>query len=261
MTQKSKNYGFISFSNKPDAEKAIREMHGAMLKRRPIKTNWATRNQKSQQSDLEFDQVSKETNPENCTVYVTNLPDRVTDEMILRHFEPFGRILGKPRLFEGKNFCFIKYENHDTATKAIVEGNGSELNGAVLKCWWGKENAADNQNGPSNNYTSHNNSGYQNNQQQMNPNQQQNMYQQYMQQYYSNPMYQQQCYQYWMQYQQQMMQQQQAGGQAGGQQYSYQQQQQAYQQQLQAYNQQQQQQPQQQAGTPQAGYPPNSYQN
>jgi len=27
-----------------DAEKAIREMHGSMLKTRPIKTNWATRN-------------------------------------------------------------------------------------------------------------------------------------------------------------------------------------------------------------------------
>ena len=38
---------FLLFSK--DAEKAIRDMSGAMLKRRPIKTNWATRNQKPQQ--------------------------------------------------------------------------------------------------------------------------------------------------------------------------------------------------------------------
>ena len=55
------------------------------------------------------------------------------DEVVMRHFESYGSIVGKPKLFEGKNFCFIKFDSHDTATKAIVEGNGSELNGAVLK--------------------------------------------------------------------------------------------------------------------------------
>ena len=29
-------------------------------------------------ADLDYDEVSKEASPENCTVYVTNLPDRVT---------------------------------------------------------------------------------------------------------------------------------------------------------------------------------------
>eukprot|EP00111_Clytia_hemisphaerica_P002862 TCONS_00008097-protein len=230
-TQKSKNYGFISFSNKPDAEKAIRDMHGAMLKRRPIKTNWATRSQKSENggqrsSELDYDEVTKESSPENCTVYVSNLPDRVTDEAIMRHFGDFGKIIGKPRLFEGKNFCFIRYDSHDTATSAICKGNGTELNGSILKCWWGKENAADNHNGPTSNYSSNRTQHVNVNQQ--NPQQQQAaMYQQYMQQYYSNPMLQQQYYQYWMQYQQMLQQQggganaQQQGG-AGGQ-YPYQQ--------------------------------------
>lgn len=257
VTQKSKNYGFISFSNKPDAEKAIRDMHGAMLRTRPIKTNWATRNQKTQQA-LDYDQVHSEAKEENCTVYVTNLPDRVTDDIVARHFGSFGKIIGKPKLFEGKNFCFIKFDSHDTATKAIVEGNGSELNGAVLKCWWGKENAADNVNGPSSNYsTNYSNSGYRNNQvnansqqQQQQQQQQQALYQQYMQ-YYSNPAYQQQYYQYWMQCQQMMQSQQQGAttqqGNAQQQQYPYYQQ--AYNQL--AYTQQQQ----------QGGYPPNSYQN
>ena len=51
----------------------------------------------------------------------------------MKHFNDFGKIISKPRLFEGKNFCFIKYDTHDAATKAIVEGNGTELNGSVLK--------------------------------------------------------------------------------------------------------------------------------
>ena len=51
----------------------------------------------------------------------------------MKHFADFGTIVSKPRLFEGKNFCFIKYDTHDAATKAIVEGNGTELGGSVLK--------------------------------------------------------------------------------------------------------------------------------
>lgn len=210
VTQKSKNYGFIGFANKPDAEKAIRDMSGAMLKRRPIKTNWATRNQKPQQtSNLDFDQVNKESSPSNCTVYVSNLPMRITDDEVMKHFADYGTIVSKPRLFEGKNFCFIKFDSHDVATKAIVEGNGTELNGSVLKCWWGKENSGDYHNGPSSNYSN-------NRMQQMNGNQK-NMYQQYMN-YYSSPMYQQQYYQYMMQYQQMMQQSGQQGGATGQQQ-------------------------------------------
>jgi len=261
MTQKSKNYGFISFVNKPDAEKAIRDMSGAMLKRRPIKTNWATRNQKPQQpTNLDFDQVSGESSISNCTVYVTNLPIRITDDEVMKHFADFGKIVSKPRLFEGKNFCFIKYDSHDAATKAIVEGNGTELGGSVLKCWWGKENSGDYHNGPSSNYSN-------NRMQHMNGNQQQQkqnaMYQQYMQ-YYSSPVYQQQYYQYMMQYQQQMMQQ--AGAQGGASASPQQQQQQQtgqYGQPYQGYNNYNQQQGGQQQGGAhsQGGYRPNTYQN
>jgi len=219
-TNKSKNYGFISFTNKPDAEKAIREMHGSMLKRRPIKTNWATRNQKSvPTTQLDYDEVYKETAESNCTVYVTNLPDGIAESALVEHFEPYGRIVGSPRIFEGKNFAFIKYDSHAAAATAIVKGNGSDLRGSTLKCWWGKDANTDG-GGPSNN--SHRSSGMSSNVNTYNPppgtpqdamsagqnpyaGMSQQQYQQYMQ-YYS----------YWMQQyqaQQQMMYQQQQGGQ------------------------------------------------
>lgn len=271
-SNKSKNYGFISFNNKPDAERAIREMHGAMLKRRPIKTNWATRNQNSKPSTLEYDQVYKETESDNCTVYVTNLPDRITEDMLLKHFEPYGKIVGNARLFEGKNFAFIRFESHAAAATAIVKSNGSELNGAILKCWWGKEDthgstqlpgSIRSYNNQSNTHSSSPTSPddmlqqqqqeQQQQQQQMTPQQ----YMQYIQQY--SPQYQQQYYQYWMQ-QYQLMQQ--GGQQPGAQQqagypYQYgQQQQQGWQGQQQPSQQQQQQQSQQSY----QGHPQN-YQN
>jgi len=228
-TNKSKNYGFVSFNNKPDAEKAIKDMQGAMLKRRPIKTNWATRNQNSKPTTLEYDQVYKETDTDNCTVYVTNLPDRITEELLVKHFEVFGKVAASPRLFEGKNFAFIRFESHAAAATAIVKCNGSELNGSILKCWWGKEDvhgggshggggsnrSYNNQSNRSNNHqTSSPTSPHemlsgqqQQQQQQMTPQQ----YMQYIQQY--APQYQQQYYQYWMQ--QYALQQQQAYQQGG----------------------------------------------
>jgi len=221
-TNKSKNYGFISFTNKPDAEKAIREMHGSMLKRRPIKTNWATRNQKSVPSQLDYDEVYKETGESNCTVYVTNLPDGISESALVEHFEPYGRIVGSPRIFEGKNFAFIKYDSHAAAATAIVKGNGSELRGSVLKCWWGKDANTDgggssNQTRPSNNTSNVNTyNPPPGTPQDMNSAASaaaQNPYAGMSQQQYAQYM---QYYQYWMQqYQAQQMMYQQQGGQPG----------------------------------------------
>ncbi|XP_047127463.1 cytotoxic granule associated RNA binding protein TIA1 isoform X1 [Hydra vulgaris] len=221
-TEKSKNYGFISFTNKPDAERAIRDMHGAMLKRRPIKTNWATRNQNSKPSQLDYDQVFKEVSESNCTVYVTNLPDRISDEVLVKHFEDCGKIVGTPRVFDGKNFAFIRFESHAAATTAIVKGNGSELNGAILKCWWGKDSESHQAGGDSYHQR------FQQHQQSLQPTpitdqQTYELQQQQMQQYMYNVYYQQQYYQYWMQ-QYQLMQQQ--GVQATPANYYYNQQQQ-----------------------------------
>jgi len=278
VTNKSKNIGFISFTNKPDAEKAIRDMHGAMLKTRPIKTNWATRNQNQRREELDYDEVYKATNVENCTVYVGGIPSNISDECVRRHFEDYGKMVDI-RIFAAKNYAFIKFESHAAAATAICKTNGTELNGSCLKCWWGKEGpdggssggGSSNFSSSSSNFSSSNTtqpdpSHYYN--QQMTPQQQQYM-QQYMQYYYW-------MHQYQLQVQQQMAAQQQQQQPAAGvqatppaaaapqqyQQYQQYQQPQApggyAQQQPQPMPQQQQQQP-----PPQQNpvYPPQSYQS
>jgi len=212
-TNKSKNYGFISFTNKPDAEKAIREMHGSMLKRRPIKTNWATRNQKAVPTQLEYDEVYKETAESNCTVYVTNLPDGISESALVEHFERYGRIIGSPRIFEGKNFAFIKYDAHAAAATAIVKGNGSELRGTVLKCWWGKDANTENMQSPHQNNARPTSNLHTYNPPSGTPAEQvtQNTYGMNQQQYMQYMQY----YQYWMQQYQAQQQQQQMYQQSG----------------------------------------------
>jgi len=229
VTNKSKNIGFISFTNKPDAEKAIRDMHGAMLKTRPIKTNWATRNQNQRREEMDYDEVYKATNVDNCTVYVGGIPNNVNDDAVRRHFEDYGKLIDL-RIFAAKNYAFIKFESHAAAATAICKTNGTELNGSCLKCWWGKEGPEGSSDrggggggggGHPSNFNSSNNAHQQNSnesapqlmsQQAMTPQQQQYM------QYMYNPYYQQQYYQYWMQQYQLQMQQMQANAQQHGQQ-------------------------------------------
>lgn len=214
VTNKSKNIGFISFTNKPDAEKAIRDMHGAMLKTRPIKTNWATRNQNQRREELDYDEVYKATNVENCTVYVGGIPSNISDDTVRRHFEDYGKMVDI-RIFAAKNYAFIKFESHAAAATAICKTNGTELNGSCLKCWWGKEGPdSGSSGGGSSNFNSSNSNFSSSNSNQPDPSQyyNQNMtpqQQQYMQ-YMYNPYYQQQYYQYWMQQYQLQMQQMQA---------------------------------------------------
>jgi len=217
VTNKSKNIGFISYSNKPDAEKAIRDMNGAMLKTRAIKTNWATRNQNQKREELDYDDVLRETESTNCTVYVGGIPANCQDSQIRHHFEEYGKVVDV-RIFPAKNYAFVRFDSHSSAATSICKTNGSDLLGSTLKCWWGKESPDAGGHRP-NNYNNHHNNYNKdaNNMQNMTPQQQQQYMQQYMQQQYQNPYYQQQYYQYWMQqyqYQQQMMQQQ--NGSAGG---------------------------------------------
>lgn len=233
VTNKSKNIGFISFTNKPDAEKAIRDMHGAMLKTRPIKTNWATRNQNQRREEMDYDEVYKATNVDNCTVYVGGIPNNVNDDAVRRHFEDYGKLIDL-RIFAAKNYAFIKFESHAAAATAICKTNGTELNGSCLKCWWGKEGPEGSDRGGgggggggSSNFNSSNSSSHHHQHQPPNSNEaapqlmsQQAMtpqQQQYMQ-YMYNPYYQQQYYQYWMQQYQLQMQQMQANAQQHGQQ-------------------------------------------
>ena len=226
VTNKSKNIGFISFTNKPDAEKAIRDMHGAMLKTRPIKTNWATRNQNQRREEMDYDEVYKATGQDNCTVYVGGIPNNVSDDAVRRHFEDYGKLVDL-RIFAAKNYAFIKFESHAAAATAICKTNGTELNGSCLKCWWGKEGPegasggggggggginynSNHQNQPPNSNDSAGAPQLMSQQPGMTPQQQQYM------QYMYNPYYQQQYYQYWMQQYQLQMQQMQANAQQHG---------------------------------------------
>ncbi len=55
----------------------------------------------------------------------------------------FGPVV-EIKLHKKGGYGFVKFELHDSAVKAIVEGHCRELQGRVLKCAWGKSAASSN---------------------------------------------------------------------------------------------------------------------
>ena len=84
--------------------------------------------------DLDYDEVFAQSSPTNCTVYVGGCTSG--DENALRRaFGNFGRIM-KVRYFKDWGYAFVRYDNKESACKAIVALHLTAVGGQVLKCNW-----------------------------------------------------------------------------------------------------------------------------
>lgn len=146
QTLKSKGYAFVSFVKKAEAENAILSMNGQWLGSRSIRTNWSTRKPppprdvrgKQNSKASTFDEVYSQSSPTNCTVYCGGLVNGISEELMNKVFSQYGTIQDI-RCFKDKGYAFIKFTTKDAATHAIENVHNTEINGQVVKCFWGKE--------------------------------------------------------------------------------------------------------------------------
>jgi len=150
-SHKSRGYGFVSFCEKADAERAMSEMNGKTIGRREVRINWAVRKQsigaasedeKSSttssnptrssitNSNTSLEQIIQ-TAPACCknTLYVGNLPSSCNEQLIREKFQLFGAIQ-EVRIFS--TYGFISFEQKEHAANAILEMNGKALDGGGL---------------------------------------------------------------------------------------------------------------------------------
>ncbi|KRT79637.1 RNA binding protein [Oryctes borbonicus] len=147
QTLKSKGYAFVSFVKKAEAENAIQAMNGQWLGSRSIRTNWSTRKPPPPRSEKPaakgkqptFEEVYNQSSPTNCTVYCGGFTNGITEELMQKTFSRFG-IIQDIRVFKDKGYAFIRFANKESATHAIENIHNTEINGQVVKCFWGKEN-------------------------------------------------------------------------------------------------------------------------
>ena len=92
-------------------------------------------------------QVYNQSSPTNCTVYCGGFTSTITEELITKTFSSFGTIKDII-VFKDKGYAFIKFKTKEAATRAIEATHNTEVNGSVVKCFWGKENGDPNSVGP-----------------------------------------------------------------------------------------------------------------
>lgn len=55
--------------------------------------------------------------------------------------QTFGELgnIQEVRVFKDKGYAFVRYDNKESATNAIIKYHGTEITGHIVKCSWGKE--------------------------------------------------------------------------------------------------------------------------
>ena len=162
-TGRSRGYGFVSFREREEAEKALSAMDGEWLGSRAIRCNWA--NQKGQPSYAQqqamvqmgmtpttpyghhsfptqgaqsYEMVVQQTPQWQTTAYVGNLTPYTTQNDLVPLFQNFGYVT-ETRFQSDRGFAFVKMDTHENAAMAICQLSGYQVNGRPLKCSWGKD--------------------------------------------------------------------------------------------------------------------------
>ncbi|KAK9829495.1 hypothetical protein WJX72_006199 [[Myrmecia] bisecta] len=135
-TGRSKGYGFVSFHEAQDAERAIQAMHGQYIGHRKIRCGRA-QHKPDTSGTLEYAAVHR-ADPTNANVYVGNLAPEVTDQELRRQFAPLGHVM-EVKTYRKGNYGFVQFQRHEDAVRAIIGMNGQLLGGKALKCSWGRQ--------------------------------------------------------------------------------------------------------------------------
>jgi len=128
---KSKGFGFVSFEEPGNAEKAVDDLNGKELNG---KTLYVGRAQKKSERAAELKRrfelmkMERMSRYQGVNLYVKNLDDAIDDERLRKEFAPFGTITSAKVMTDGnarsRGFGFVCFSSPEEATKAVTEMNG-----------------------------------------------------------------------------------------------------------------------------------------
>lgn len=136
---KSKGFGFVSYTDHESAQKAVEELHGKDIGGGHIL--FVARAQKKAEREAELKEKHEKLKQERITrfhgvnLYVKNLDDKVDDNMLKNEFNMFGTITSAKVMCENgrsKGFGFVCFSSPEEATKAVTEMSGKIVCGKPL---------------------------------------------------------------------------------------------------------------------------------
>lgn len=147
-TKVSKGYGFVTFADVEDAQRAKEEMKGKELQGKRIAVDFAEARQREGETreakpanrfKLEREQQMKDAQAPK--IIVRNLPWSIkTPDQLGKHFLSFGKVnfvtLPKKPSGELRGFGFVALRGKRNAERAVQELNGKEIDGRTIAVDW-----------------------------------------------------------------------------------------------------------------------------
>lgn len=125
----SKGYGFVHFETEEAANKSIEKVNGMLLNGKKV---YVGRFIPRKEREKELGEKAKLF----TNVYIKNFTEDLTDEQLRIMFEKFGRITSYKIMSKddgkSKGFGFVAFEEPDAAEQAVMELNGTEMDGKTM---------------------------------------------------------------------------------------------------------------------------------
>eukprot|EP00762_Andalucia_godoyi_P005793 ANDGO_06902.mRNA.1 Polyadenylate-binding protein len=139
-TGSSKGFGFVTFGTPEAAKSAVDALNGAEIA--PGKQVFVGRAQKKTERmsvlRRKFEQLKMErmTKYQGVNLYIKNLDDNATDDMLRKAFEEFGNITSAKVMYDergiSRGFGFVCFTTPEEATRAVTQMNGRMLGSKPL---------------------------------------------------------------------------------------------------------------------------------
>lgn len=124
----SKGYGFVHFETEEAARSAIEKVNGMLLNGKKVFVGRFMN--RKERMEILGDKAKKFTN-----VYIKNFGENFDDEKLKLLFEGYGGIVSAKVMSgdgKSKGFGFVSFEDAETASRAVEELNGKDIDGKEL---------------------------------------------------------------------------------------------------------------------------------
>jgi nucleolar protein 4 len=150
-TKASKGYGFVTFADVEDAQRAKDELKGTALQGKKIAVDFAEARQREGEAKsdkpanrFKADREQQMKDAQAPKIIVRNLPWSIkTPAELGKHFLPYGKVnfvtLPKKPSGELRGFAFVALRGRKNAERAIAGLNGKEIDGRAIAVDWAVE--------------------------------------------------------------------------------------------------------------------------
>jgi nucleolar protein 4 len=150
-TKASKGYGFVTFADVEDAQRAKDELKGTALQGKKIAVDFAEARQREGEAKsdkpanrFKADREQQMKDAQAPKIIVRNLPWSIkTPDELGKHFLPYGKVnfvtLPKKPSGELRGFAFVALRGRKNAERAIAGLNGKEIDGRAIAVDWAVE--------------------------------------------------------------------------------------------------------------------------